>query len=104
MKLVEAVIIIIAVLAVSAAGIWHFWGRDLAATANIGAGLAAKHVCSCVHVDERPMESCLDDFVQDIDQLNITTDGNVTTAKAPMGLASASARYEPGLGCTFVAP
>ena len=104
MKLVKVLGIIALVLAVLAGGVWQFWGKDLAATAKIGAAYAAKHVCSCVHIGERSLESCKDDFVQPIGQLEITQDGTSILAKAPMGLGSAEATFEPGLGCAFVQP
>lgn len=103
MKLVKALGITTLVVAVLGAGVWQFWGKDLAAQAEIGSAFAAKHVCSCLHIAERSMESCMSDFVQDIGQLTITDDGTTTTAKAPLGLATAHARFEPGLGCTAAA-
>ena len=102
MKLVKALGIIVIILAVLAGGVWQFWGKGLAADAQIGSAFAAKHVCSCLHVAEQDMDFCLSDFVQDVGPLTITNDGNTTTAKAPLGLGSAKARYEPGVGCALV--
>ena len=102
MKLVKALGIVVVVLAVLAGIVWQFWGKDLAKDAKIGTAFAAKHVCSCLHVAGHSMDFCLEDFVQDVGQLEITNDGNVTKASAPFGLGTAQAKFEPGLGCALV--
>jgi len=104
MKLVKVLGIVIVVLALIAAGAWQFGLKDLKKDAEVGTAFAAKHVCSCLHIAERSMDMCLQDFVQPVGQLDITNEGNVTTAKAPFGLGIAKAKYEPGLGCAFVKP
>jgi len=105
MKLVKALGIVALVLAVLAGGIWHFWGKDLAESAKIGAAFGAKHVCSCLHVAERTMESCQSDFVgDDFEAFSFEDDGSVTTVTAPYRLGSAEAKFEPGLGCALIKP
>jgi len=105
MKLVKALGIVVIVLAVLAGGVWQFWGKDLAEAAKIGAAFGAKQVCSCLHIAERGMESCRTDFVgDDFKDFTFADDGKVTTVKAPFGLGTAQAKFEPGLGCALVQP
>ena len=103
MKYVKAFGIVIIVVGLAAGVIWQFWGKDLKATADIGAAFAAKHVCSCLHVAERTMESCANDFVDPaMTSFTFENEGDRTTASVPYGIARATARFEPGLGCTLV--
>ena len=105
MKYVKAFGIVIVVVGLAAGVIWQFWGKDLKAQADIGAAFAAKHVCSCLHVAERTMESCSNDFV---DQTMTTVSrskmigGTTHGHRAVRACASATARFEPGLGCALV--
>ena len=100
MKYVKVIGVVLLVLAVLAGIFWQVWGKGMKAQADIGAAFAAKHVCSCLHVAERSMESCANDFVDpNIRNFAFEDDGKTTTANAPYGLATASARHEPGLGC-----
>lgn len=109
MKFAKSFVGIIVVLALAGAGIWHFWLKDQAAFGQVATAYAAKQICSCRFVSERDMESCKTDFTQDISQLKIsefieeldtgeTTQG--VTASA-LGVISATASYEPGLGCVL---
>lgn len=102
MKYVKAIGITTLIVGAIIGGLWHSWGKGLAADAKIGAAFAAKHVCSCVHVAGRSLDSCLDDFVADVSQLTITHEDNIVTATAPLGLANVQAKFESGLGCAFV--
>ena len=103
MKYVKVLGIILILLAVLAGIFWQVWGKGFKAQANIGAAFAAKHVCSCLHIAEHSMEHCQNDFVgDDFDSFVFEDDGQFTTAKAPRGLAKATARFEPGLGCAPV--
>lgn len=103
MKYVKVLAIILVVLAVLAGVAWQVWGKDIKAQAEIGAAFAAKHYCSCLHVAEHSTEFCQNDFVDpNIRDFAFEDDGTITTASAPMGLASASARFEPGLGCALI--
>lgn len=81
--------------------------KDPIAFARVGTAYAAKQVCSCRFVSDREMASCKADFTQDLSQIKLTesyitatgrTDQSVT-ASAAFGLISATATYEPGLGC-----
>ena len=103
MKYVKVLGIVLIVLAVLAGVFWQVWGKGIKAQADIGVAFAAKHVCSCLHVAERSMESCTNDFVDPaIRDFDFSDDGAATTAGAPFGIASATARFEPGLGCALI--
>ena len=106
MKYVKVIGIVVIVLALLAAAAWHIWGKNLAETAKMGAAFGAKHVCSCVHVAEQPLEVCKQDFVaaEDFKDFTFEDDGTTITVTAPLGLGTAKARFEPGLGCALVKP
>ena len=109
MKFVKAMLITLAVLALVGAAAWQFFLKDQVALGKVGAAYASKQICSCRFVSERELESCKTDFVLDIGQLKITEDYIDTTgrtdqsitASAMMGVISAKATYEPGLGCVL---
>lgn len=75
---------------------WQVWLKDQVAYARIATAYGAKQVCSCLHVAERPMDSCLNDFPTDFSA--------VTRASVLGGLVDARAHFEPGLGGTLVKP
>lgn len=104
MKYVKVIGIIVIVLAALAAGAWQIWGKDIKAQAEMGAAFGAKHVCSCLHIAERPMDICKKDFVaaEDFEGFTFEDDGSITTVAAPMGLGTAKARFQPGMGCALV--
>ena len=103
MKYVKILAIILVVLAALAGIAWQVWGKDMKAQANIGTAFAAKHFCSCLHIAEHSKEYCQNDFVDPtIRDFTFEDDGTTSKATAPYGLATASARHEPGLGCALV--
>tara|TARA_R110000787_G_scaffold1326_7_gene4711 strand:+ start:3088 stop:3402 length:315 start_codon:yes stop_codon:yes gene_type:complete len=104
MKIVKVLLIVFVVLFVIAGLGWQFWLKDQVAFAEVATAYGAKQVCSCLHVGERPMKSCMDDFTVDISAVTITDDGTVTRASVLGGLVESEARFTPGLGCTLVKP
>ena len=104
MKVVKVLLITFAVMLVLIGVGWQVWLKDQVAYARIATAYGAKQVCSCLHVAERPMDSCMDDFTTDISAVRIADDGAVTRASVLGGLVDAKARFEPGLGCTLVKP
>ncbi|MBU1287167.1 MAG: hypothetical protein KJ871_05515 [Alphaproteobacteria bacterium] len=104
MKLVKVLLITLAVLLVIAGLGWQFWLKEQVAFAKVATAYGAKQVCSCLHVGERPMASCMDDFTVDISAVTVTDDGAVTTASVLGGVVKSEASYSPGLGCTLVKP
>ncbi len=103
MKYVKVLAIILVSLAVLAGVAWQIWGKGIKAQAEIGAAFAAKHVCSCIHIAERTMDSCRNDFVgDDFKSFTFESGDEFVTANAPYGLGEARAKFEPGLGCALV--
>ena len=104
MNLVKALLVIVAVLAAIGAAVWQFWLKDQVAYAEVATAYGAKMVCSCLHVAERDMASCRNDFTSDFDAVKFSDDGRVTRASVLGGPVKSDAAFEPGLGCTLVAP
>ena len=109
MKLVKALMIILAILALIGAVAWQFFLKDQVAFGKVAAAYASKQICSCRFVSERELESCKTDFTQDISALTISetyidatgrADQSIT-ASALGGVISAKATFEPGLGCVL---
>ncbi|MFN8348525.1 MAG: serine hydrolase [Spirosomataceae bacterium] len=71
--------------------------------ALIGAGYNAKTVCSCVYVSGRSLESVVAEDLYGIPYGTQTIDTVAKTATATIfGIASKTAMYRPGLGCTIL--
>ena len=102
MKLVKAAIVIVIMLGVLALLAWQFMIKDQIDLARVATPYGAKMVCSCRFVAERPMESCLADFTEDVSAVSFSEDGNSIRAKVLGGVVNATAVYEEGLGCTLV--
>ena len=102
MKLVKAAIVIVIMLGVLALLTWQFMIKDQIDLARVATPYGAKMVCSCRFVAERPMESCLADFTEDVSAVSFSEDGNSIRAKVLGGVVNATAVYEEGLGCTLV--
>lgn len=80
-----------------------WFGMKQAAFAHIAVGFAAKQTCSCLFVSGRTMQSCLGDFPEDSRSLlTIDPAGDRVRSSAALGLFSAEAAYEDGLGCRIV--
>ncbi|MES1197014.1 MAG: hypothetical protein ABUL55_00165 [Pseudomonadota bacterium] len=72
------------------------------AYANIATGYAAQQTCACLHVAQRSLDSCMNDFPEDArGKLKITQDGNIVHASA-LGVFKADARFEDGYGCRLL--
>jgi len=104
MKLVKAAIVIIIMLGVAALLAWQFLIKDQVDLARVATPYGAKMVCSCRFVAERPMESCMQDFTEDVSAVSFTEKENAIRASVLGGIVSATAVYKNGLGCTLVKP
>lgn len=102
MKFVKALLVVVVVLAAIGGLVWQVWLKGQVAYARVATAYGAKMVCSCLHVAERPMESCRHDFTADVSAVSFSDSNNTTRAQVLGGLVSAEAKYEPGLGCTLV--
>ena len=101
MRLVKIFLVAGLFLALLAAGVWQFWLKEQRAFAQIATAYAAKQICSCRFVADRPMDSCLQDFTEDISALTIVETEQHISARAPLGLSSDQARFETHLGCVL---
>ena len=102
MKRVKALLVAGGLLIVAGGIGWRVWLKDQVEYAQVATAYGAKMVCSCLHVAERPMESCMTDFTVDVSQVRFSDNGRMTHASVLGGLVSSKAKYEPGLGCTLV--
>ncbi len=102
MNLVKGLLVGLGLLLLAGGLVWHFWAKGQLAYIEIATAYTAKQVCSCRFIAERELETCLQDFTDDISQLNVVQSGNQISSTAPMGFSSASAQYRPGLGCALI--
>jgi hypothetical protein len=104
MKYIKAAAVLIIVIGVAALLYWQFGLQPQLAQARVATPYGAKMVCSCRFIADRPMESCQQDFTEDVSAVTFTEEGNTVHASVLGGWISAEARYEDGLGCTLVKP
>ncbi|MDX1293473.1 MAG: hypothetical protein R3265_11745 [Hyphomonas sp.] len=102
MKRVKVLLILIGSLLAIGGFTWQFWLKGQVEFAEISTAYTAKMVCSCLHVAERDLESCKQDFTVDVGAVSFSDDGETTRASVLGGLIRADARFAPGLGCTLV--
>jgi len=72
----------------------------LAPQADIGAGFVAKQVCSCIFVSGRDEQACRFDLGPELAPVRSERLADGVHAWVPL-LASRSARYREGTGCTL---
>lgn len=101
MKLVKAAVVIVIMLGVAALLAWQFLIKDQVELARVATPYGAKMVCSCRFVAERPMESCMSDFTEDLSAVSFKEENKSIRASVLGGVISATADYEEGLGCTL---
>jgi hypothetical protein len=77
-------------------------GPSLRRVARIGAGVAAKQLCSCVFVAGRDEAGCRSDLPPGTDPVRVVVDhaGRTVRAWVPL-LADRMAGYRDGTGCTL---
>ncbi len=102
MKNVKVLLGIVVIIGILAGAVWQFYLKNQMEYARIATAYGAKQVCSCRFIGEREMQSCRQDFTDNISALTITQHDETITATAPLGLAKGSARYTPELGCSLV--
>lgn len=90
------------VLVVVVGGVWA--SRDQVAYAHIATGYAAKQVCSCVHVANRALDSCVADYPEEAQRnITVTMDGNEVRASVLFGAISSEATFDSDeYGCRIV--
>lgn len=88
-------------LAFAALGYGGYYGYTFA---SIGAGYAAKAACSCVYVSGRSLESVVAEDLYVVKGIGTTTldRANRSATTRVLGVASKTAVYREGLGCTLL--
>lgn len=81
---------------------WFRFAVPLRYAVDIGAGMLAKQVCSCVYVAERELADCRADerAMTDPIQVEVLREENRVRAWIT-GLAERTAIYREGLGCSL---
>jgi hypothetical protein len=78
--------------------------RNLRVQANVGAGYVAHQICSCVHVANRSLESCLPDMLPVMDRIRselVDVDGHHGVRAWIPVFSDRTAIHTPGLGCAL---
>lgn len=109
MTFAKAFLILLAALGLIGLGLWQFVLKDQVAFGQVASAYAAKQICSCRFISERPLEACKQDFTQDISQLDISVvteniDGQVarqSVVASALGIISAEAVHRPDFGCVL---
>lgn len=100
-------LIIFLILGFGLSILWQFSLKEQIGFGKLATAYAAKQVCSCRYVAERPLESCKQDFTQDISLVSFQERTDKETAIREMralaigGLVQATAVYEPRFGCSL---
>lgn len=68
---------------------------------NIGTGYVAQQTCACLFVSGRTLESCVGDLEPLARKLISLHPGTAEVTASSLVLASATARYEKGFGCSL---
>ncbi len=93
----------VGVVLVSGLGLGFFrWYLPTRQAVDIGAGMLAKQVCSCIYVAGREVADCRADLFQAMDpiQLEVLRDEGRVRAWIPT-LGERTAIHREGLGCTL---
>jgi hypothetical protein len=90
-----AVVLVAAAVAVA----WRVFRVSL--LVNIGTGYAAQQTCACLFVSGRTLESCVGDLEPLAQKLISIHPGTAEVTASSFGLATATARYEKGFGCSL---
>lgn len=85
-----------------AAGFYFFVLRPQLEFAPIATAYAAKKVCSCIFVTDRPLEMCEADFVEDVSAATFTVEDQAVRIDILGGRFSDRAEFTPGQGCRLV--
>jgi hypothetical protein len=98
MRIVRRIVVVLGLLLVAGiVGLRLRYGVE----ADIGAGYGAKLVCSCVFVAGRDFDACRRDFGPEMDPVQMKVVDDAVQAWIPPLLASRTARFHEGSGCTL---
>ena len=89
-------------LAVALGVFWFSWVRPTRFAVDIGAGMLAKQMCSCLFVAERDEPGCRADQMPSLDpiQLEVRSQPRSVRAFVPL-LGERIAVHRDGFGCTL---
>lgn len=85
-------------VALVAALAWNWPG--LSGNAKVGAAYGARIACSCRFIAGRELDDCRKDFPPGLGLVRLSEGEQSVTGSVPV-LASETARFEPGRGCTL---
>jgi hypothetical protein len=69
---------------------------------DIGVGYTSQLTCACLFISRRPLESCKQDLDPLAQKLISIETGEAQVTARSFGLARATARFDPHLGCTIL--
>ncbi len=90
---------VLALLLVAAVVAWRVFRVPL--LLDIGTGYAAQQTCACMFISGRTLDSCLGDLEPLARKLISVDPGTGEVTASSFFLASATARYEEGFGCSL---
>ena len=103
MSLGKKIVVGVAIVAAVAIGLvfWR-WYLPIRGAVDIGAGMLAKQVCSCVYVANRELADCRADQFASMDRIEVEVLRDVERVRAWLtGLGERTAIHREGLGCTL---
>lgn len=92
---------LLAAFALILAGGLAWRGFRVSDMANIGSGYVAEQTCACLFVSGRSLESCMTDLKPLARRLISVQPGVHEVTASGFGVATATARYEKGFGCSL---
>jgi hypothetical protein len=98
-KRARIALVVVAVLVVAGAVAWRV--LRVSELTNIGTGYAAEQTCACLFISKRSLESCRTDLDRLAQRLISVKAGASEVTASSFGIARATARYQPGFGCSL---
>jgi hypothetical protein len=93
--------LLVAIAVVVIVGAVAFRALRLSELARLGAGYAAEQTCACLFVGGRSLDSCRTDLDPLARKIVSLRPGSDEVTASSLGLASATAHYEKGFGCSL---
>ena len=91
-----------ALLGLGLAVVWFTWYRPTRFAVDIGAGMLAKQMCSCLFVAERDESGCRADQLASLDRIQLEVRSQPRSVRAFVPLfGERIAVHRDGLGCTL---
>ena len=92
----------VALAAVPGGGVLALRAGPIGEEAEVAVGYGARTACACRYLGNRDLASCATDFEPGMEMVRLSEDADARriTASVPL-IASRSARFEAGYGCTL---